>query len=506
MHARTLAALLTTAWLACPAAMAQAPFHDRGPGELLPPLLREGPPAGAEMVDLTVPAFLWAFRRDSLRPPSAPMAWPADTVAKATAALLAATRDAHADVRWQSLWALARVARRDPALAAGLHTRILGDDLLHGDGPLDEVACVAAGLAAHDADKVLAALAKVATTPTEPERRRAFAFYGLGLAANASTAAATQFRVLAAVERALLVGSAAPPQVRIAALHALALTRRDVAPKLQAPALALLDRAWQEPSPPGPIDFAAHVPIAVAALLAPTDAAAPIWRERFAAGAAAMGPTLARPRSCTLALGALCPPWDAGPTGEAEGESLRRLAAGAPDQQVRNFAWIAMGEAGGAAHRAFLLQGLRGNFLVRGWAALGLAAMAAKAGTADAEVVAAVAAALDATKHPSVRADLAAVLPTIRREAVVDPVLDFRERFGQGLPGSGDTAARVASLLNTLADASAGAADRSLAALALGHLLDPGARHWSADLARAIDYRSATPVLIGLPNGVLRLP
>lgn len=57
-----------------------------------------------------------------------------------------------------------------------------------------------------------------------------------------------------------------------------------------------------------------------------------------------------------------------------------------------------------------------------------------------------------------------------------------------------------------IGDAKAAVGARQLAAMALGHLGDLGARHWSEVLARAIDYRSGTPVLLGLPNGVLRLP
>jgi len=61
-------------------------------------------------------------------------------------------------------------------------------------------------------------------------------------------------------------------------------------------------------------------------------------------------------------------------------------------------------------------------------------------------------------------------------------------------------------LTRTLAEANAPLGERRFAAFALGSLCDRSARHWSAKLASSIDYRGATPVLVGLPNGVLRLP
>jgi hypothetical protein len=65
--------------------------------------------------------------------------------------------------------------------------------------------------------------------------QRAFAFYGLGLAAQDATTQKAQFGVLSAVERALLPDSDPDPELRVAALHALALVRIDVAPNLAAP-------------------------------------------------------------------------------------------------------------------------------------------------------------------------------------------------------------------------------------------------------------------------------
>lgn len=489
------------------ASAAQQLFHDRGPGELLPPQL-VGQPAARVDADLTVTDFLWAFHRDSLLPARRPAALAPGTITKIAAGLLLASRDADGDLRWQSLWTLARLARHDKELAAQLQQRILDGQLLRGNDATAEVACVAAGLAAHGEPKVLAALAAIATDRAAAERLRAFAFYGLGLAAQNTATEPVQFRVLAAVERALLAGTEAPTQVRVAALHALALTRLDAAPRLSGPALRLLDSAWAEDAPLAAIDFAAHVPLAVANVVPAADPAAAVWRERFAA-AATSGKvrSLGVPRSCVLALGALCRPWQDASSPDAKyGEVLHDLAKNARDQQVGNYAWFAIGRAGGAMHRAFLLRGLNSSFLVKPWVAFGLAATAAATDTVDAEVVQALTQVQQGVKHPMVRTALTAALRVASRDAADDAAKDFAERHAGALLGPGDDEARSAALLDTLADAKAPIGTRQLAAMALGHLGDRGPRHWSAGLARAIDYRSGTPVLLGLPNGVLRLP
>lgn len=487
-------------------ATAQLPCHERGQGDLLPP---GHPVAGAlpQMVDLTVPEFLWAFHRDSLQPERKAVPLPAATLAKVHAALLAAMGDPDPDLRWQSLWALARLARHDAAIAAVLHERLLDGGWLRGKDVTAEVALVAAGLSAHGSGKVLAALAAVATDQAAPERLRAFAFYGLGLAANNATTDTAQFRVLAAVERALLAGAGAPAEVRIAALHALALVRLELAPKLPGPALQLLEQAWREPPKPVFLDFPAHVPIAVANLIHPDDPAAAAWRERFAEVLRNPPVGLSVQRSCVIALGAICRPWqDASSPDARYGELLHTLAGSARDNQVRNFAWFALGRMGGQSSREHLRAGLGQRFDVKAWAAVGLAVTTATSTSADAELVAAVEKELQKTRHPTVRQDLAAALRVVQRAEPLLPIDDFRERYGVPMPLTGDADERCLALLAQLADPKQPAAARQLVAMALGHLADPSPRHWSASLARAIDYRSASPTLLARPNGVLRLP
>lgn len=496
----------SASWLLIAPSFAQVPCHQRGDGDLLPPGL-QAPGALPELVDLTMPEFLWAFHRDALQPDRVVVPLPAATLGKVTEALLAASRDQDPDLRWQSLWALARMARHDAALAATLHDRLLDGRLLQGDGVITEVALVAAGLAAHGSSKLLTALAAIATDQTAAERRRAFALYGLGLAAANATTDAAQFRVLAAVERTLLAGTGAPPEVRIAALHALALLRLDLAPKLPGPALQLLEQAWQEPPRAEPLDFAAHVPIAVANLLRPDDPAAAAWRERFAVVLRDPPRSLALPRSCVLALGVICRPWDDAASPDAQyGELLQTLASSSRDLQAGNYAWFAMGRTGGALHRQQLRKGLGKGFLVKPWAAFGLAALTAEAAVVDAELAADLDGMLRPLRDPTVRTALTAALRVVQRTPPLDPIEDFRERYGVVMPLTGGADERCLALLAQLTDPKQTWQARQLAAMALGHLADPSPRHWSASLACAIDYRSATPTLLAKPNGVLRLP
>jgi hypothetical protein len=475
---------------------------------MLPPGVQAGPAAGRIDADLTDSAFWWAFQADSLLPPRAALPLDPTTTSMVAEALLASTRATEMELAWQSLWALARVTRHREALAARLHARVNEGGLLAREGVIGEVAAVAVGLAARGDEKVLAALAARAGDAKVLRRQRAFAFYGLGLAAQDATTQQAQFGVLPAVERALLPESDADPELRVAALHALALVRIDVAPNLAAPALLMLERAWTAESRAAPIEIRAHVPPAVAALLRPADAAAEPWRERFAAALDDKTSSRAVARSAVLALGALCRPWDGDDSPDKRyGERLREIAGGDRDVQSRYYALVAMGQAGGAQHRAFLLErlmGKGGQVIVRPWVAFGLAAGSVRTGATD-EVVAAIGAAVTATRPPNQRAAIACADRAVRAQPWPDHESEFKERYRHVMPGNRHLE-DAGELVRILGDATVPLQQRCLAATALGQLADASPRHWSAVLARAVDYRSGTAVLLGLPNGVLRLP
>jgi len=491
---------------------AQSPGFYRGEGQLLPPALRGPDDPDTDMADLTLADYLWAFQREALCERVVPVVLPANVLEQVRAALASAAKDVDPTLCWHALWALARIGRHDAEAAGRVRDRVLGGGLLAAQGPVGDVAAVALGLVAHDDAKALTALAQLATDVAAAPDRRAYAFYGLGLAAQDSRQATVQFRVLGAVERALLRASAAPDQVRIAALHTLALTRLETAPNLPGPALALLEQAWsEEPAPPGSsFDFRAHVPIAVGSMVRPDMPAAEAWRARLAAIATETVGSLQMPRSAVLALGALCRPWHDDDSPDAEyGRLLQRLTKDARDLQLRNYAWFAAGLQRGERQRQFLRKGLTGHFLMRPWAGFGLAALAlAVADDPDgvAGDVAALEAAIAVTRSRPHRDELTQALDVVQRGVGADTLSLFLTRYHQPLPGVGEPVERAGTLAAELTHASTSLAQRRSIAMALGHLADASPHHWSARLARAIDYRSATPSLLARPHGVLRLP
>lgn len=555
----------------------------RGPGDLLPPQLGG---ATKGMADLTVWEFAWEFQREALQPPLAAGAALAPAVlAPAVAALRAGALDPDEALATMSLWALARLGREHDEAGAALR-QLVGETLLQRPAPIREVAVLGLGLAARSGQEAIANLRdlasdtaagrKLAGVPEVPERLRCFALYGLGLAAAGDRNPELQFRVLAAIERMLLPGVGTPPQVRIAALHALVLLQLDAAPALSAPALVLLDHQWSLEEPAQHLSVRAQVPLAAAAMLRPADADAAVWRERLVE--ALQKPTAnAVTRSCAQALGRLCRPAD-----EEAGEVLRSAALSAKDQQTRNLAFLALGLIGGPAHEAWLLQQLGANgtsFLYRPWIAFGLGAgTAMRAEPASAELLAglvagarspnpavfgAFAVSLGLVGARSSAADLAGLLRrhaakgdmasslaaalggcggsddlplleqvsggiaaprllatamaamagigepgiTSLRGVLLDDKAPIERRGAAALALRGRACApSQAALVGILIDGKQSAAARQFAAMAIGSLNDRSPRHWSARLAAGIDYRSATPVLVHSPYGVLRLP
>jgi len=96
--------------------------------------------------------------------------------------------------------------------------------------------------------------------------------------------------------------------------------------------------------------------------------------------------------------------------------------------------------------------------------------------------------------------------PTLRTwmgDAQLDP--SRRHAAAVALRGKADVEATDA-LVRMLGDDTVALTERRFAAFAIGSLCDRSGRHWSAKLAAAVDYRNATPALVGPPNGVLRLP
>ena len=569
---------------------AQEWLRYRGPGELLPPQL--GGDAG-NMADLTVWEFAWEFQREALRPERPTLAPLPDSLLDAVVPpLQAASRAADEELALLSLWGMARIAAHHDRAAKDVRDLVL-TSALRRPGPVGEVAALALGFAARNeavAHKALVALAHdtvdgraLVAAAAVPERTRCFALYGLGLAAEVDARADVQFRVLAAVERLLLPEAVTPPQVRIAALHALTLVHLDAAPNLPGPALRLLEQQWSLEEPTQLMSIRAQVPNAVAAMLGREDGASEVWRERFRTALQNDGTSIGVRRSCAQALGRLCRRYDgaASPDGQYS-EALRAVATNNRDGQTQYLALFALGVIGGAENRSWLCDQLAARGRLRHpWLALGLGCGVVLQGQAvDAEFVAVLQRAAQATKDPgllggiavglglcgakdtapvlrdllqqNLRKDPAAAAlcfalanveardatdalrelamatasPDTAREAMLaygrlggeaahaqltawmlDPSLDRTRRYAAAVAQRGQSEPKAtAALVRTLGDAASVVELRRLAAFALGSLCDRSARHWSAKLAAAIDYRGCTPALVGAPNGVLRLP
>jgi hypothetical protein len=175
--------------------------------------------------------------------------------------------------------------------------------------------------------------------------------------------------------------------------------------------------------------------------------------------------------------------------------------------QTRCYALVAMGQAGGAQHRAFLLERIKGNGHKVIERAVGrvsvLAAGSARTGCwrrgrrGDRHC--------SQRRHAhrtSARRSRCAER-AVRAQPWPDHDSEFKERYRHQMPGNPAGDVRTGELVRILGDATVPLAQRCLAATALGQIGDASPRHWSAVLARAVDYRSGTAVLLGLPNGVV---
>ncbi|MCR9247047.1 MAG: HEAT repeat domain-containing protein [bacterium] len=209
------------------------------------------------------------------------------------------------------------------------------------------------------------------------ERTRAFAAFGLGLAAHATADVKVKARALAEFERFLGPDRRSSRNLVVAAIQGISLLRLD--PKQPAEdavreqALATLTKYYGRDLGVGRQLLQAHCPTAIAKLIDRDDRRAGEFRTLFARGLAGKhaGRKRAAPdvrRSCALALGRLVRPSDT--------ELLRLLQQQAiddKDAQTRSFCVLALGQIGGPDTRKILLQRLgKARTLDKSWVALAL--------------------------------------------------------------------------------------------------------------------------------------
>jgi hypothetical protein len=318
--------------------------------------------------------------------------------------------------------------RETAALSLGIAARVEGNSL-----------DLLAGLALDDA------LGRAARGGEVDQRTRAYATYGLGLAAQRSDDAAVQVRVLAVVRKLLDRDGRAARDVQVAALHAASLLRTSrrtyAAAKLRAEALDLLAHFFAADLGGGDEVIQAHCPTAIARLVGRDESAGAEHTARFLAaltdGRGRRGTPIAQ--SCALALGQMALPDDV--TGASAGsisESLLDVSRTHIDRQTRHFALIALARIGGERNRDALLREFSGASHAQRlpWCALALGVYECErhrrqpASDADAVVVTRLHDALRDAKEPSLVGALGIALGLCRATASSDLL---RERMLDGV-------------------------------------------------------------------------
>lgn len=331
--------------------------------------------------------------------------------------------------------------------------------LANSDQSIREQAAVAIGLAAPTDRRsfdMLIGLAQDSSTGRKlrsesvDERTRAFAAYGLGLAAWQTDNVASKDRVLTALATLLEDAKNTPRSVKVAAVHAIGCLRlggrKYDSVKVLDRALEVLETYFEAGLGAGERLAQAHVPAAVAKLIGRDHPRAEHWKRMLAAELAGDG---AHPRSsaaiaqsCALALGQLARPND---DDEAKGNVdvgcshlLANVAKNHRDLQTRHFAILALGQIGGAGNRALLLETIDRMRATpeRAWYALALGVHAFARGEAGRK-----------TTGTFVRDRLLCDTLGDTLERTKDPLMTGAIAIAAGLSGATDTAARLRSRL-----------------------------------------------------------
>ena len=254
-----------------------------------------------------------------------------------------------------------------------------------------ETAALALGIAGIDTTETVDLLADLALDAARARkihgrhvnaRTRAFALYGLGLLAHGSNDLAIKERAFATMATVLNDDRVRDRNLKVAAIVGtglLAFDRDDAAaaPRLDAAVHALL-HYYERDLGAGERLIQAHCPTAIVKLIGREHARSDEFRQRFAAELA--GENRRRrshdlARSCALALGQLCEPFEDRFSRDAGySELLMSAFEEHKDAQTRYFALLALGQIGGTRNRKFLLRVLHTGHkaLERPWAALAL--------------------------------------------------------------------------------------------------------------------------------------
>jgi hypothetical protein len=211
---------------------------------------------------------------------------------------------------------------------------------------------------------------------------RSFALYGLGLYANEHSASTIKQRALTTMRTVLEDNSMRDRNLKVAAIQGIGMLAIDRADTASGPmldeALDCLARYYERRSGVGEQLVQAHCPTAITKLVGRDHPRSDAFRQRFVeelAGKNKLRRSQDLARSCVMALGQMCSPYDNKQSKHAPcSQLLVDTFLNHKDGQTRYFSLLSLGQIGGAENRAFLLRILEkgSKNLERPWAAIAL--------------------------------------------------------------------------------------------------------------------------------------
>ncbi len=320
-------------------------------------------------------------------------------------------------------------------------------------------------------------------------RTRSFALHGLGLLVKEHRKLELEQRVLSISKQLLANHNAFDRNVKVAAIHALGqlgVGGTDSGERgLRQDAISVLANYLDKDLGAGEELIQSHCPTAIQKLVGKSGPLADAWKAKFAAmlqpkNGRRDGADLAR--SCVLALGQMCGAHDDASSPDAKfSRLLLATYADHRDAQTRYFAVLALGQIGGKANRAVLLEKLpsANKALERPWCALALGVLA------DASYRTARAQGLEAVPDREIGMELARHLKHAKGDSLISAL-----GIAIGLAGHQEAAPELAEI--ALADLQKTQRAGYLA-LGLGLLRDRSA---IAPLRQLLDESSRRPDLL----------
>jgi hypothetical protein len=261
-----------------------------------------------------------------------------------------------------------------------------------GSQELRETAALSLGIAAITGEDEMTLLADLALDRGKGQkasggsvnsRTRAFALYGLGLAAHWTTNLAVKKLAFEAQKSVLQDSALRDRNIKVAAINGMSILNIDATTdadkQLLNEVVQTLESYYIKKDGPSSDLIVAHCPPAIAKLLGRDHAAADHFKELFAKGLSERN-TSKRisneiAQSCALALGQLCQPYnDKKDPDAAYSRLLLEQYHDAKDIQTRNFSVLGLGWIGGAMNREVLLKEFdkAGKNTGKPWCALAL--------------------------------------------------------------------------------------------------------------------------------------